>query len=78
MSELLTAGIDLMILGMFTVFVFLSFLVLGTKVMSLSLAAFNKPEVDLNASHAINVNSNDQEIAAIAAAAAAVFKSKNP
>lgn len=76
MSELLAAGIDLMVLGMFTVFVFLSFLVLGTKVMSLSLAAFNKPEADQNVSHAINVNSIDQEIAAIAAAA--VFKSKNP
>lgn len=76
MSELLASGVDLMILGMLTVFVFLSVLVVGTKLMSFIILRFETTKQDITTQPMMVSSNNDQELAAVAAAVTAVFNSK--
>lgn len=69
MSELISGGITLMIMGMGTVFVFLTLLVFGTSFMSwiINKTATNTP-MELNQSHT-GSGEDLSEVAAVAAAA---------
>jgi oxaloacetate decarboxylase gamma subunit len=71
MSELIMDGVNLMVMGMGTVFVFLTVLVIGTHLMSqiiMRLPASAEPEVTKStASRASN-----EDLAEVAAVAAAV------
>jgi oxaloacetate decarboxylase gamma subunit len=72
MSELMSGGINLMIMGMSTVFIFLALLVIGTKIMSFvikQLPAAAVPEQGLTAVKPQSENSEVlTEVAAVAAA----------
>lgn len=69
MSEILSSGVELMLLGMSTVFVFLTILVVATTLMSSILGKQSAAEAEHNR-NLVSVNTTaDQEIAAVAAAA---------
>lgn len=77
MSELLSAGVDLMLLGMVTVFVFLTLLVFGTRTMSVVLNTLITPEHDVPGPALAGAGYQDeQEIAAVAAAVLARHQSE--
>lgn len=64
MSPMLSAGIELMLVGMGTVFFFLTLLVLATSAMSRILQRVFPPSIDLDD----GARSREEEIAAIAVA----------
>ena len=70
MSELMWDGVNLMVMGMGTVFVFLAFLVLGTTLMSSIVARLPAPdEIEYKPARSVGVSDNElTEIAAVAAA----------
>lgn len=70
MSELTLQGISLMAMGMGTVFVFLAVLVVGTLLMSYTLARM--PGATLQESGAVSAQPTAEDFATIAAVAAAV------
>ena len=72
MSELIMAGVNLMVMGMGTVFVFLAVLVLGTTLMSQIILRLPQPvEAETKLSAPATSGSND-DLAEVAAVAAAV------
>jgi len=76
MSELMSDSLDLMVMGMGTVFVFLALLVLATMAMSqLILRMPGTNEHESSQAAAKRANNNDlSEIAAVAAAVSLVHK----
>lgn len=76
MSELLSAGLDLMLLGMGTVFIFLAVLVFFTTMMSRLLMRTGQPMVEKPPVPATPYMNNEQEIVAVAAAVAALVSAK--
>lgn len=71
MSELIMGGVNLLIMGMGTVFVFLTVLVIGTHLMSqiiMRLPASAEPETARSA----RTRSQSEDLAEVAAVAAAV------
>ncbi|MFQ3231664.1 OadG family protein [Reinekea sp.] len=68
MSDIMWDGVNLMIMGMGSVFVFLALLVLGIMIMSKILMRF--PEVEIAARP--QNRTSDEEMAEVAAVAAAV------
>ena len=77
MSKLLMSGFDLMFLGMITVFVFLTILVLGTQLMSYTLGQLVGPDKEIQPSQVPAVDADGQEVAAVVAAVSSVYKSLN-
>jgi len=71
------SGFDLMALGMITVFVFLTILVLGTQLMSYTLGQLVGPDKELQPTPAPNIDADAQEIAVVAAAVSSIYKSLN-
>ncbi|WP_320825312.1 OadG family protein [Reinekea sp.] len=76
MSELMWDGLDLMVMGMGTVFVFLALLVLATMLMSQILLRMPEAnELDSSQIAAKRANNNDlTEVAAVAAAVSLMHK----
>ncbi len=71
MSELIMSGLNLMVMGMGTVFIFLAVLVLGTTVMSqiiIRLPSTSEGETNATASRNTSNNEDLTEVAAVAAA----------
>ncbi|TGG95156.1 sodium pump decarboxylase subunit gamma [Natronospirillum operosum] len=71
MSELLQEGLQLMALGMGTVFAFLVILIFGTIAMSSLVGRFSKPEVAAQSGGRRKSGAQMDQIAAVAAAARA-------
>ena len=73
MSELILEGVDLMVMGMGTVFVFLSILVIGTSIMSQIIMRLPaSKEIEVSRTKSRRKPAEDlTEIAAVAAAATA-------
>ena len=71
MSELILEGVDLMVMGMGTVFVFLSILVIGTSIMSQIIMRLPaSKEIEVSRTKSRRKPAEDlTEIAAVAAAA---------
>ncbi|BCE02401.1 OadG family protein [Marinicellulosiphila megalodicopiae] len=75
-TDLLNGGLELLVNGMGTVFVFLVVLIFSTKAMSAIVAKFPDNEAAAPKKPAVNVQNSDlQEIAAVAAAVQA-YKSR--
>lgn len=73
MSELLTEGFSLLIMGMGTVFVFLTVLVIGTTLMSRIINRFfGQPEPEPRGKRRSAAAEDLSELAAVAAAVRAV------
>lgn len=73
MSELIREGVNLMMMGMGTVFVFLTLLVIGTSIMSriiMHMPGSSEPE----GASASNGRAAREDLAEVAAVAAAVKK----
>lgn len=70
MSELMQDGLQLMLLGMGTVFVFLTVLVIGTTIMS--RIVMRMPDVPESDTHRRGRSSSRDDLAEVAAVAAAV------
>ncbi|WP_196157255.1 OadG family protein [Reinekea sp. G2M2-21] len=70
MSELILEGVDLMFMGMGTVFVFLALLVIGTSIMSQIIMRLPAPnEIESHSSKTRRTSGEDlTEVAAVAAA----------
>ena len=73
MSELMSGGINLMIMGMSTVFIFLAILLVGTNLMSFLIKQLPAPAVPEPAAKAARPQAANAEalteVAAVAAAA---------
>mgnify|MGYP000181631318 CR=1 FL=1 len=76
MSELLSSGLDLMLLGMGTVFVFLAVLVFSTLLMSKILMKIGQPVIEKKPITFSAVAHNEQEIVAVAAAVSALVQAR--
>lgn len=79
MSELMSGGINLMVMGMSTVFIFLALLVIGTNLMSFVIKQLPEPAVEPQAAASAarpKAESNEllAEVAAVAAAARQIHK----
>lgn len=72
MSELMSGGFTLMIMGMCTVFIFLALLVIGTNIMSTVIRRFFPEPVVANAAPVRSQADNSEVLAEVAAVAAAV------
>lgn len=68
MSELMAAGLQLMMVGMGTVFFFLTVLVFATMLMSHLLGRFAPPPVIATTDSSPSADQRNEEVAAIAAA----------
>lgn len=76
MTEMLSSGIDIMLLGMGTVFVFLTILVLSTMLMSKIMTHVAQPEAEKNLIPTAYNQSNDNELVAVAAAVTALVRAE--
>lgn len=76
MSDLWASGFSLMVLGMGTVFVFLTLLVISTSLMSSIVGRFF-PEKSAPDATPNTVSYRDAELAAVAAAAVHASRSQN-
>ncbi len=76
MSELLSSGIDLMALGMGTVFSFLTLLVVSTMLMSKLMTRFMQSDTEKNLVPMAFSQSNDRELVAVAAAVTALVQAR--
>lgn len=83
MTELFANSVDLMVVGMGTVFAFLSLLIVATSLMSKFITAF-APEVEVSKTSASSANTaptsnsaaNDQQLIAIISAAIKQHRNK--
>lgn len=74
MSDLLQQGLELMALGMGTVFGFLILLILCVILMSTIIRRYSQPEIPVPAGGGGNKNAQLEQIAAVAAAAKAAHQ----
>jgi oxaloacetate decarboxylase gamma subunit len=70
MSDIMWDGVNLMVMGMGSVFVFLALLVLGTTLMSRILMSLPSNEAEVTARP--QTRNSDEDMAEVAAVAAAV------
>lgn len=76
MSESLSSGLDLMMLGMGTVFIFLAVLVFSTSMMSKILLKYGQPIIEKKPLPHKHLANNNHEIIAVAAAVSAIVQAK--
>lgn len=76
-GELLTEGVNLMLLGMGTVFVFLTVLVLVTSLMSKLVLKYTPVQLQAPDSSKANGQPSEQTLLAIISAAIHAHRSKN-
>lgn len=72
MSELVSQGANLMVMGMGTVFVFLTILVIGTTLMSQVIMRLPQAEAETSVGRSASSGNGQEELADIAAVAAVV------
>lgn len=77
MSESLSSGLDLMMLGMGTVFIFLAILVFSTLMMSKIVQKYGQPIVEKKPLPPMQLAKNDHELVAVAAAVSAIVQARN-
>lgn len=77
MSEALSSGLDLMMLGMGTVFTFLAILVFSTLAMSKIVQKYGQPIVEKKPLPQLQLAKKDHELVAVAAAVSAIVQARN-
>ena len=76
-DSLMQQGVELMLYGMGTVFVFLALLILATVLMSAVVARFFKPEPSPVLPSAKTAVANDEQLVAVISAAIHKYRSRH-